>query len=67
MCPCRLKSELENQEVKFRELEIQLQTRHATELNSVRDQLREADSARDTLFKEVGLASPRTFASSAPV
>ncbi|XP_029822569.1 serine/threonine-protein kinase MRCK alpha isoform X1 [Ixodes scapularis] len=49
----RLKSELENQEVKFRELEIQLQTRHATELNSVRDQLREADSARDTLFKEV--------------
>lgn len=49
----RLKSELENQEVKFRELEIQLQTRHATELNSLRDQLRDADSARDTLFKEV--------------
>lgn len=49
----RLKSELESQEIKFRELEVQLQSRHAAELGSVREQFREADGARDVLLKEV--------------
>lgn len=56
----RLKNELENQEMKFRELEIQLQTRHATELGTMRDQFREADGARDALLKEVMLLKEKS-------
>uniref|UniRef100_A0A2R5LLE3 non-specific serine/threonine protein kinase n=1 Tax=Ornithodoros turicata TaxID=34597 RepID=A0A2R5LLE3_9ACAR len=49
----RLKTELENQDLRFREMEVQLQTRHAAEVGSLREQFREADSARDVLRKEV--------------
>ncbi|KAH8027906.1 hypothetical protein HPB51_011136 [Rhipicephalus microplus] len=56
----RLKNELENQEMKFRELEIQLQTRHANELGTIRDQFREADGARDALLKEVMLLKEKS-------
>lgn len=51
----RLRTELEGRELQHKEAAGQLSSRHAAELNELREQLMEADSMRATFEKETGL------------
>ena len=52
-CPLRLRNELEAQESGYKEMLAQLQTKHASEVTELKEQLLEAETMQATYEKEV--------------